>query len=59
MTVIEAIDLAIEGQKYLLFKWGGEYGQAYPSELRASRQQEITKNMNELRELRGEVLQAR
>lgn len=42
LTVSDAIDLAIDGQRFLREKWRGNYGSNFSSEVRTHRAAEIT-----------------
>ena len=53
--LVFASNLAIEGQKYLLYRWQGEYGDGYPSNIRDSRCIEIENNLDRLRQIKGEA----
>lgn len=53
VTVIDAIDLAIEGQKFLREKWRNQYGNSFDDEFRARRVSEITDLIAALKTLRS------
>lgn len=52
ITVIEAINLAIEGQLFLREKWRGSYGSNFSTEIRKHRASEIADVIAALARLR-------
>jgi len=55
MNTTEAVKLAIEGQRHLLYKWQGEYGAGYPQSTREFQIDSIKKTISELQDLKNEI----
>ena len=53
--ILEAVRTAIEGQKWLRYKWEGEYGSEYSADIRKNRIASINDEINKLGELRDEI----
>jgi hypothetical protein len=54
--IIEVIDTAIEGQKWLIDKWAGSYGKEYPDpDMPAQRISRISTDIDQMRELKAEL----
>jgi hypothetical protein len=50
MEVKQAIRELIDCKNHLIFKWEGEYGNSYPTDVRNSRITELKKEIAELQE---------